>query len=307
MICPSCGFEVDEQALTCPYCDAELTSTSPLHATVASWCASCGALLNPGDTVCPSCGAARADVPAAPSFPPERPKEEETLLSSAIPSESEEEVPLRHTPAPLTRYVAAICAGAVAIIALVLVIWQPWVSRDTTPEHIEPTPSQNNPGFINALSGQDFNETAMTRLGPQGSRTTIEWAHDGYDIMIGLAARLKANWALLEQVADGTVTGGLDAGRDEASAIATETLTLYQDVAGAPEDEDHLLDVGQLMNLIEWLETSSKGVLAGWEAAMENEGDARGEAIAAALDESGANEASASFVEHYVEWEPKER
>ena len=307
MICPSCGFEVDEQALTCPYCDAELTATSPLRATGASWCSSCGSLVGPDDTVCPACGAPCAHAATETNAAAARATDDtEAVLASAIPSEGDEQPVRGHTPAPIGRYVAAVCAGAVVLVALILAVWQPWAARDDKSERIEPIPSQSSPQIINALSGQDFRESTATRLGAQGSRTTFEWAHDGYEIMIGLAARLKANWALLDQVADGSLTSGLDTGRDEAQAIVSEATTLYQDIAGAPEDEDYLLQVGQLMNLVEWLRTSAQGVADGWDAAVSTDEDARGEAIAAALEGSGANEASSEFVDHYVEWEPTE-
>lgn len=308
MICPGCGFEVDEQALTCPYCDADLTSTSPLRATGASWCSSCGALLEPGDTVCRSCGAPCEAQEGSAAFVPlrEQPKED-VVLTSAIPMEEEGIESLGgHTPAPIFRYVAAILAAVLAVAAFVVFVWQPWTVRDIPDERITPTPSQNEPQVINTLSGQDFSESTSTRLGAQGSRTTFEWAHDGYEIMIGLAARLKSNWELLDAVADGSLASGLDTGRDEANAILSELTTLYQDVAGAPEDEEYLLQVGQLMNLIEWLRTSAQGVIDGWDAAMSSDEAARADAVAAALEESGANGASESFVAHYKEWEPTE-
>ena len=307
MICPGCGFEVDEGLLTCPYCDADLTQTSPLHATGASWCAECGALLGKDDAVCPSCG---TPCPQAPTVAPAAKRGEgtpvaRTELTSAIPDDGDD-VTSGNSPAPIFRYVATIAAGACALVALVLFVWQPWIPRDNVPARIEPTPSQNTPQVINALSGQDFRESTATRLGERGSRTTIEWAHDGYEIMIGLAARLKSNWALLTQVADGTITQGLDLGRDEAASIVSEVRTLYEDVAGAPEDEGYLVEVGRLMNLIEWLDTSSEGVLDGWDAAMATDENARGEAIVDALGQAGVDGASSEFVAHYEEWEPKE-
>ena len=306
MICPSCGFEVDGQATACPYCDADLTVTSPLHATGASWCTACGALVGPDDTVCPRCGAA-CESPLAAKVAARRedePSDHKTTLTSAIPVEGQDDVALGSAPAPISRYIAAIAVGVCALVVLVLIVWQPWVDRNAGREHVDPIPSQSSPQVINALSGQDFRESTATRLGEQGSRTTLEWAQDGYEITIGLAARLKANWGLLSQVADGTITQGLDTGRDEAAAILSEASTLYEDIAGAPEDEGYLTEVGRLMNLVEWLKTCSEGVLNGWDSAMANDEGARADAIESALEEAGAQEASSEFVAHYEEWEP---
>lgn len=305
MICPSCGFEVDGQATVCPYCDADLTVTSPLHAANAGWCPACGTLVGPDDKVCPRCGAECTGISVVKQTQKSMDDSvRKTVLSSAIPLEGEEDIAPVPAPAPVSRYVAAIAVGVCALVVLVLMVLQPWADRGAAPERTQPIPSSSSPQVINALSGQDFRESTATRLGAQGERSTIEWAEDGYEITIGLAARLKSNWGLLTQVADGTVTQGLDVGRDEAAAILAEASTLYGDIAGAPEDEGYLTEVSRLMNLVEWLKASSQGVLDGWDAAMSNDVPDRAEAIETALEEAGVEEASSEFVAQFEEWEP---
>lgn len=302
MICPSCGFEVDDGLLSCPFCDADLTSTAQIHAAVADWCPSCGALLDPQDETCPICGAARKGRRLVAPAP--EPTDSDTLLSSALPDEEERAKLLRRRSVPTARSVLAAVCGAIALVAVVLLLWHPWAPRNASSgdERLEPTQG-SEPHVINTLAGQDFRESTVTRLGPQGSRTTYVWVYDAYEIMIGLAARLASNWTQLEYVADGSYAKSLDVGRDEASAILNELDILYADLAVIPEDGNQTARAGELLELVDLLRTSCRGVVEAWEAAMEAEAGERASAIESALERTGAQDAANRFIAAYQDWE----
>lgn len=304
MICPGCGFEVDDGLLTCPFCDADLTATSPIHAARARWCASCGSLVDERQTACPVCGAAQTDAfEHASGIQEGGQRTSLPQLSSALPDDGEGP-DLRTTPALARRYILAVVAGIVALICVLGFVWHPWAPDPG--KSIEPKPGAQPgqaPATINTLAGQDFRESTATRLGAQGLRTTYEWTHDAYEILIGLAARVSANWSQLDSVVDGNYGQSLDVGRDEATAILQEIDTLRQDISNSFEGEDYQNQVSKLLNLVDLLRTCSEGVLNGWDAATSaDEGD-RAEAITQALEASGAYSASQEFIDAYQEWE----
>lgn len=302
MLCPSCGFEVDDTLLSCPYCDADLTQTSPLRAAEASWCASCGSILGPEDETCPHCGAERQGFSGRKPATRDIDSTSDTRLVSALPAEEDTSGVKEPKSVPIRRYVVALVAGCFVLAALVLVILQPWRQDAVSVERSAPNTSGESVRVINELSGQDFRESTSTRLGNKGTRDSYEWLYEGYEIMIGLAARLKDNWAQLVSVADGTYAQGLDAGRDEASAIVLELDALYGDIASSADVDDYLNRVGDLLELIDSLDCGAQGVLDAWNAAMGAEEADRPQAILQALDASGANDAAAQFVSNYQDW-----
>lgn len=304
MICPGCGFEVDDGLLACPFCDADLTATSPIHAARARWCTSCGSLVDAQEMACPVCGAAQTDdfEDVSGIQGRERPNSL-PRLSSALPDDSED-TDLRSSPALARRYILAVVAGIIAIICVVGFVWHPWAPDPGKTNEPKPGAQPGQPPMaINTLAGQDFRESTSTRLGAQGLRTTYEWTHDAYEILIGLAARVSANWSQLDSVVDGTYAQSLDVGRDEANSILQEIDTLHQDISDSFEGEDYLNQVAKLMDLVDLLRTCSEGVLNGWDAAASADEDARVEAITQAMEASGAYSASQEFIDAYQEWE----
>ena len=60
MFCKTCGAQIDDKAVVCLNCGAQVTPaayTAPPSAPSPAFCKNCGAAVNPGAAVCVQCGA----------------------------------------------------------------------------------------------------------------------------------------------------------------------------------------------------------------------------------------------------------
>ncbi|WP_455136192.1 zinc ribbon domain-containing protein [Thermophilibacter sp.] len=320
LTCPSCGARVDDGALECPRCHAQLDVTRRISLAEASWCPSCGALVAPGAATCPKCGARVA---------PERPVRRErkldlpdisddedgtgrtgvmTRIESAIPAADDESgrAAVRdRIPRPRVFALAALLA-VVVVGGATLLITHPWDPAATRTRASEPADTSRSgfPGTVETLSGQDSGSASKSDGDGSGAATPLEQIASAHESLGELAERVNRSEDSLRALVSGRVEADAAEGLSDARATSIEVSNL---ISGASTLSDgggaYAEDLEHLVTLANWLRNRCDALTAAWgEAAGADDATTVADSVTSTLD--GASDYRALFERNYDDWAP---
>lgn len=319
LTCPSCGARVDDGALVCPRCHAQLDVTRRISLSEASWCPGCGALVAPGETTCPKCGTLVA---------PERPARRErdldlpdiaddeddagrtgvmTRIESAIPPADDETgraAARDRIPRPRVFALAALLA-VVVVGGATLLITHPWDPTATRTRASEPadTTYSGFPGTVESLSGQDAG-SADGSSDDDAPATPLEAISDAHERLGELAERVDESEDALRALVTGTVDSDAAEGLSGARSVSIDVSNLISSASTLSDgDGAYAEDLEHLVTLANWLRNRCDALTAAWaEAADADDATSVADSVTSTL--AGASDYRALFERNYDDWAP---
>ncbi|WP_455139734.1 zinc ribbon domain-containing protein [Thermophilibacter sp.] len=321
LTCPSCGARVDDGALVCPRCHAQLDVTRRISLSEASWCPGCGALVAPGETTCPKCGTRVA---------PERPARRErdldlpdiaddedgtgrtgvmTRIESAIPPADDDAgraAARDRIPRPRVFALAALLA-VVVVGGATLLITHPWDPAATRTRASEPadTTYSGFPGTVETLSGQDAGSGSDDgSTGDDQPATPLEAISSAYERLGQLAERVDESEDALRALVTGVVESDADEGLSGARSVSIDVSNLISSSSTLSDDDGaYAEELEHLVTLANWLRNRCDALTAAWgEAAGADDATSVADSVSSTL--AGASDYRALFERNYDDWAP---
>jgi RNA polymerase subunit RPABC4/transcription elongation factor Spt4 len=317
VICPHCNSVVDDNALVCPACHADLDGTASIPKLANDYCPSCGALVPEDASACPKCG-----MPHVPREPLENPRrqlamsipdpanEEDGLgrdvsadvtnalprIESAIPSEEDVKNDVRREkPLRMRVIVVAVVASALLVTGTVLAITHPWDPNALNQRATEDadTSLAGFPGTVDKLSGQDSTGEDDTEI-----LTADEYTYNllnGYHEDLGsLYDRVQASEERLRT--DGITSDEAErqAGKAECDAIAIDVSNLITKIQSVDVTSGtYATSLSELVTMANYLRNEVDACVESWNLDVESADPAAEKgAILKAVRGSGASNAT---------------
>jgi RNA polymerase subunit RPABC4/transcription elongation factor Spt4 len=316
VICPHCNSVVDDNALVCPACHADLDGTASIPKLPNDYCASCGALVPADAAACPKCG-----MPHVPREPVENPRrqlvmaipdpanEEDGLgrdvsadvtntlprIESAIPSEEDVKNDVRREkPLRMRVIVVAVVASIVLVTGTVLAITHPWDPNALNQRATEDadTSLAGFPGTVDKLTGQDSTDDDTEVL--TADQYTYKLLSGYYQDLGSLYDRVQASEERLRNEGITQDQAEREAGKAECDALAIEISNLITKIQSVDVTSGtYATSLQQLVTMANYLRNEVDACVESWKLDVESsDPEADKDAILKAVRGSGASNAS---------------